>query len=116
MAAPAKNKSRAYFLFFFKKSTETMPNLAIKVKTRGSSNTNPKASKSLAEKPKYSFIEGSGLMVSVANPIKNLNPQGKTTKYPNNAPPIKKKDERITMGTIRRRSFWYSPGATNIQN
>lgn len=29
---------------------------------------------------------------------KNLNPNGNTIKYPNNAPPIKKKEESTTMG------------------
>ena len=74
IAAPAKNKSRAYFLFFFKKSTETIPSLAKKVRTKGSSKTSPKASNNFAEKLKYSRMEGRGCIVSEANPKKNLKP------------------------------------------
>ena len=39
IAAPAKNNSRAYFRFFFKKSTETRPSFARKVMTSGNSKT-----------------------------------------------------------------------------
>ena len=106
IAAKTKNKSRAYFLFFFKNSTVTMPSLARNVIISGSSKTSPKASSNFEEKLKYSRMDGRGWIVSVANPKKNLNPNGKTIKYPNNAPPIKKKEERKTIGI---RSFFSLP-------
>ena len=116
IAEPIKNKRSAYFLFFFKKSVETIPSLAKKVMISGSSKTIPKASKSFIEKLKYSRMEGKGIMVSVAKPRKNLKPNGKTIKYPKRAPQIKKIEERKTIGRSMRRSFLYSPGAVNIQN
>jgi len=93
-----------------------MPNLAKNVMTRGSSKTSPNARSNLAEKLKYSFIDGRGCMVSEANPKKNLKPNGKTIKYPNSAPPTKKTEDKKTIGTRKRLSFLYNPGATNIQN
>ena len=111
-----KDKSSAYFLFFFKKVTETIPSLARKVKIKGSSKTTPKASNNFEAKLKYSRMDGRGRMVSEANPKKNLKPKGNTIKYPKNAPLTKKMVDRKTIGTINRFSLLYKPGATNIQN
>ena len=80
MAAPAKNNKSAYLRFFFRKSTDTRPRRAKKVITSGSSKTTPKASSNLAEKLKYSFIEGMAWIISEEKPRKNLNPQGNTIK------------------------------------
>jgi hypothetical protein len=57
-----------------------MPRRARKVITRGSSNTRPKASSSLAEKLRYSFMEGMGRMVSVAKPRKEVETEGKNNE------------------------------------
>ena len=105
IAAPAKNNRSAYFLFFFKKLTETMPSLARKVIIKGSSKTSPNASNSFEAKLKYSRMEGRGCIISEANPKKNLKPYGNTIKYPKNAPPTKKKVDRKTMGAINRFSL-----------
>ena len=64
----------------------------------GSSKTTPKANRSFKAKPKYCFTDGRAFTYSFENPMKNLNPNGKTTKYPKSAPPINRIVETRTNG------------------
>ena len=95
----------AYFRFFFSSWGVTSPIFVRKKMTTGSSNTAPNAKSSLMEKEKYCLTEGSALTYSLANFIKNLNPKGKTTKYPNSAPPTKRTVEVTTNGMTYFFSF-----------
>ena len=51
-----------------------MPSLARNVIIKGSSKTSPKASNNFEAKLNYSRMDGSGRIVSEANPKKNLKP------------------------------------------
>ena len=80
MAATMKIIRMAYFRCFLSISTFISPSLARKKAKRGNSKIRPKAKSSLVANFKYSRILGKALMLSLAKPIKNLKPNGKTTK------------------------------------
>ena len=79
-AETTKEHRIAYLRFLRKPEAVTMPRRARKKMKRGSSKMTPKAMRSFREKPRYSRMVGMGRIKSVAKPMKNLNPKGKTTK------------------------------------
>jgi hypothetical protein len=54
----------AYFLFLLRNGTSTIPILARKTMSIGSSNITPKAISSLSDNEKYSLTAGMGLRMS----------------------------------------------------
>ncbi len=79
-AAITKFIKIAYFLFLLRKATSTMPILARKTISIGSSKMTPKAINKRMDNEKYSLIAGIGLRKSAEYPNKNRKAGGKTTK------------------------------------
>ena len=80
MAATMKMIRMAYFCLLRSICAVTRPSLARKKAKRGNSKMMPKAKSSLLANFRYSRILGKALMLSLEKPIKNLKPNGNTTK------------------------------------
>ena len=89
---------RAYLRWRFSISWLTIPILARKKMTTGSSKTNPKAISKDVAKLIYSLRVGKAEMVSDEYPRKKRKPNGKTTKKAKPAPRMKKTVAMITKG------------------
>jgi hypothetical protein len=92
-----------------------MPALERKTIKIGISKITPKARSSLIAREKYSLTEGRDVRNSLLYPTRKRKAGGKTTKYPNAAPPTKQKVERKEKGSRIRFSCLNSPGATKRQ-
>ena len=90
IAATANIITIEYLRLFFRNRGVMSPILVKKYVIIGSSNIIPKAISNFIAKEKYCLTDGSAFTDSFANPRKNLNPKGNTTKYPNIAPPTKR--------------------------